>query len=62
MPDGRPLEGRHVRLDLLVEDDAAGLHRCLADPVAYTCGYVLHAAPADVEATRALLRRRFLAG
>jgi RimJ/RimL family protein N-acetyltransferase len=51
-----------VRLDLLVEEDADGLYACLADPTAYASGYAMHAPPTDVEATRALLRRRFLSG
>ena len=51
-----------MRLDLLVEDDAVGLHACFADPAAYTHGYAMHAAPTDLPGMRALLRRRFLAG
>ena len=62
VPDGRPLEGRHLRLDPLVEDDAEGLLACFADPSAYASGYLMHRPPADVEQMRDLLRRRFLAG
>ena len=60
--DGRTLRGGVVRLDLLVEDDAAGLLRCFTDPAAYACGYTMHAPPSDLAETRALLRRRFLVG
>lgn len=60
-PDGRPLLGTVVRLDPLTEDDAPGLLPCFTDPAVYAHGYVMHAPPADVDALRELLRRRFLA-
>ncbi len=62
VPDGRCLVGRHVRLDLLDEDDAEGLLPCFSDPAGYASGYVMHRAPADLHDLRALLRRRFLTG
>jgi RimJ/RimL family protein N-acetyltransferase len=62
VPDGQVLENRHVRLDLLTEDDATGLRPCFEDPAAYGSGYAMHAPPTDLATTRALLRRRFLSG
>ena len=62
LPDGRSLTGREVRLDLLREEDAAGLGPLLADPAAYEQGYVMHRRPVDAADGQALVRERFLAG
>ena len=62
LPDGRPLTGRVVRLDLLRADDADALWPLLADPAAYGSGYVMHRRPVDADDGRALVRERFLAG
>ena len=62
LPTGRPLVGRHVRLDLLVESDADALYPLLADPELYATGYVMHRRPSSVADARNLVRERFLAG
>ena len=61
-PTGRPLVGRHVRLDLLSESDADALYPLLADPELYAGGYVMHRRPSSVADARDLVRERFLAG
>ena len=50
-PTGVPLVGRHVRLDPVRPEDAAGLHAVLSDPVVYTQGYVMVPPPRDLAAT-----------
>ena len=62
VPDGRPLAGRWVRLDLLRETDLDELYPVLADPEVYTQGYVMHHRPDSVADARELARRRFLRG
>jgi N-acetyltransferase len=62
LPDGRPLTGGPVRLDVLREEDADELWPLLADPAAYAQGYVMHRRPVDAADGRALVRERFLAG
>jgi len=61
LPTGEPLPGRHVRLDLLTEDDLDELHPLLADPAVYASGYVMHRRPASPADGRAVGRERFLA-
>jgi RimJ/RimL family protein N-acetyltransferase len=62
LPVGEPLEGRHVRLTLLTEDDLPALSPLLGDPRVYASGYVMHRRPLDVEDGIALGRERFLTG
>lgn len=62
LPRGRPLLGRHVRLDPLTEDDLPALAPLLADPRAYAAGYVMHRQPRSPEDGVALARERFLVG
>lgn len=62
LPPGRPLVGRHVRLDVLTEDDLPALAPLLADARAYAAGYVMHRQPRSPEDGVALARERFLAG
>jgi RimJ/RimL family protein N-acetyltransferase len=62
LPTGRSLVGAVVRLDLLRLADAEELWPLLADPEAYTQGYVMHRRPVDADDGRALVRERFLAG
>ena len=47
LPDGRPLVGRHVRLDPVRPDDLAALARILAEPAVYGSGYVMQQPPAS---------------
>ena len=61
-PTGRPLVGRHVRLDLLTGSDADALYPLLADPELYASGYVMHRRPSSVADAPDLVRERFLAG
>ena len=56
-----PLVGRHVRLDLLGEDDLDELSPLLADPGIYAAGYVMHRRPQSHEDGVRLARQRFLA-
>jgi RimJ/RimL family protein N-acetyltransferase len=62
VPDGRPLTGRWLRLNLLGEDDLAELYPVLADPAVYQQGYVMHHRPDSVDDARELARRVFLHG
>jgi RimJ/RimL family protein N-acetyltransferase len=62
LPTGEPLIGRFVRLDVLTEDDLPELHPVLADPDAYSQGYVMHRRPSSPEDAVALGRQRFMAG
>jgi N-acetyltransferase len=62
VPDGRPLAGRWLRLNLLGEDDLGDLYPVLADPEVYRQGYVMHHRPDSVDDARELGRRVFLAG
>jgi N-acetyltransferase len=62
IPDGRPLSGRWLRLDLLGEDDLAELYPVLADPEVYRQGYVMHHRPDSPEDAAELARRIFLRG
>ncbi len=60
MPDGRPLVGTGVRLELLGDDAIDELYPLLSDPQVYADGYVMHRRPASVEDSRALVTSRFL--
>jgi N-acetyltransferase len=59
-PDGRPLVGSGVRLELLGDDAVDELYPLLSDPQVYADGYVMHRRPASVEDSRALVTSRFL--
>jgi RimJ/RimL family protein N-acetyltransferase len=60
MPDGRPLVGSGVRLELLGNDAVDELYPLLSDPQVYADGYVMHRRPVSVEDSRALVTSRFL--
>jgi N-acetyltransferase len=60
MPDGRPLVGTGVRLELLGDDAVDELYPLLSDPQVYADGYVMHRRPVSVEDSRALVTSRFL--
>jgi RimJ/RimL family protein N-acetyltransferase len=60
MPDGRPLAGTGVRLELLGDDGVDELYPLLSDPQVYADGYVMHRRPVSVEDSRALVTSRFL--
>jgi len=60
MPDGRPLAGTGVRLELLGDDAVDELYPLLSDPQVYADGYVMHLRPVSVEDSRALVTSRFL--
>jgi len=60
MPDGRPLAGTGVRLELLGDDAVDELYPLLSDPQVYADGYVMHRRPVSVEDSRALVTSRFL--
>ena len=60
MPDGRPLVGTVVRLELLGDDAVDELYPLLSDPQVYADGYVMHRRPVSVEDSRALVTSRFL--
>ena len=60
MPDGRPLVGSGVRLELLGDDAVDELYPLLSDPKVYADGYVMHRRPVSVEDSRALATSRFL--
>ena len=59
-PDGRPLVGAVVRLELLRDDAVDELFPLLSDPEVYADGYVMHRRPVSVEDSRALVTSRFL--
>jgi len=59
-PDGRPLVGEFVQLDLLADDAIDELYPLLSDPQVYADGYVMHRRPVSVEDSRALVTSRFL--
>ena len=59
-PDGRPLVGTGVRLELLGDDAVDELYPLLSDPQVYADGYVMHRRPVSVEDSRALVTSRFL--
>jgi len=59
-PDGRPLVGTVVRLELLGDDAVDELYPLLSDPQVYADGYVMHRRPVSVEDSRALVTSRFL--
>jgi len=59
-PDGRPLVGSGVRLELLGDDAVDELYPLLSDPQVYADGYVMHRRPVSVEDSRALATSRFL--
>ena len=59
-PDGRPLVGSGVRLELLGDDAVDELYPLLSDPKVYADGYVMHRHPVSVEDSRALVTSRFL--
>jgi N-acetyltransferase len=61
MPDGRPLVGSGVRLELLGNDAVDELYPLLSDPQVYADGYVMHRRPVSVQDSRALVASRFLA-
>ena len=60
-PDGRPLVGSGVRLELLGDDAVDELYPLLSDPQVYADGYVMHRRPVSEEDSRALVTSRFLA-
>ena len=62
VPDGRPLTGRWLRLDLLGADDLEDLYPVQADPEVYRQGYVMHHRPESVADAVELGRRVFLRG
>ena len=62
VPDGRPLTGRWLRLDLLGETDLGDLYPVLADPEVYRQGYVMHHRPNSPDDAADLARRFFLQG
>ena len=62
LPTGEPLVGRHVRLDLLTEEDLPALAPLLLAPEVYGSGYVMHRRPADEQDAGRLARERFLTG
>ena len=62
VPDGRPLTGRWLRLDLLGEADLGDLYPVLADPEVYRQGYVMHHRPESPDDAADLARRLFLRG
>jgi RimJ/RimL family protein N-acetyltransferase len=62
IPDGKPLAGRWVRLDLLGEADLDEMFPLLSDPAVYEQGYVMHRRPASPADARDLARTVFLAG
>jgi RimJ/RimL family protein N-acetyltransferase len=62
VPDGRPLTGRWLRLDLLGEADLGDLYPVLADPEVYRQGYVMHHRPDSPDDASDLARRFFLRG
>lgn len=61
LPNGLPLIGRIVRLDLLSEADLDELHPLLADPEVYASGYVMHRRPSSA-ADGLDVARRFFSG
>jgi RimJ/RimL family protein N-acetyltransferase len=61
LPDGRPLVGTRVRLELLGDDAVDELYPLLSDPQVYADGYVMHRRPVSEEDSRALVTSRFLA-
>jgi RimJ/RimL family protein N-acetyltransferase len=61
LPDGRPLVGAGVRLELLGDDAVDELYPLLSDPEVYADGYVMHRRPVSEEDSRALVTSRFLA-
>jgi RimJ/RimL family protein N-acetyltransferase len=61
LPDGRPLVGARVRLELLGDDAVDELYPLLSDPEVYADGYVMHRRPVSEEDSRALVTSRFLA-
>ena len=61
LPDGRPLVGTRVRLELLGDDAVDELYPLLSDPEMYADGYVMHRRPVSEEDSRALVTSRFLA-
>jgi len=60
LPDGQPLVGTGVRLELLGDDAVDELYPLLSDPQVYADGYVMHRRPVSVEDSRALATSRFL--
>ena len=62
VPDGRPLTGRWLRLDLLGEADLGDLYPVLADPEVYRQGYVMHHRPDSPDDAADLAHRFFLHG
>jgi RimJ/RimL family protein N-acetyltransferase len=62
LPDGEPLTGSWVRLELLGEADIDEMYPLLSDPEVYGAGYVMHRRPVSADDSRALVRSRFLAG
>ncbi len=60
LPDGRPLAGRFVRLDPVVEDDLPALADILSDPVVYESGFVMWQRPGSRADALALARRHYL--
>jgi N-acetyltransferase len=60
LPDGRPLVGTGVRLELLGDEAVDELYPLLSDPQVYADGYVMHRRPVSVEDSRALVTSRFL--
>ena len=54
-PTGEPLVGTFVRLDPVRLDDAEAMHHVLTDPRVYSEGFIMHAPPADLDATTAIV-------
>jgi RimJ/RimL family protein N-acetyltransferase len=56
-PSGEPLVGRFVRLDPVRLEDAEPMHAVLTDPRVYTQGFIMHAPPTDLSASRAIVAK-----
>jgi RimJ/RimL family protein N-acetyltransferase len=54
-PTGEALVGRFVRLDPVRIEDAEAMHAVLTDPAVYSQGFIMHAPPADLAATKAVV-------
>ena len=60
LPSGKPLVGKYVTLQLLIQEDLAELAPLLNDPAIYSHGYVMHRRPVDAD-DALLVAQSFLA-
>lgn len=60
LPDGRPLEGRQVRLSLVTEDDLGELAAIVTDPAIYSAGFVMRRRPTTMAEALAAARTQYL--